>query len=151
MVGTAHITSRQRHAWQALLQDAGLHTDEAVDYTVLLWEDGQLAATGSRAGNIFKYFTTAPQYRERGFSAAVMTELRQEAFSRGIDHLFLYTRPENGQMFTNLCFYPVARTADILLMESCRGGIGAFVASLPKPPAPGVTGAAVMHLSLIHI
>lgn len=145
MVGTAHMTSRQRHAWQALLQDAGLHTDEAVDYTVLLWEDGQLAATGSRAGNIFKYFTTAPQYRERGFSAAVMTELRQEAFSRGIGHLFLYTKPENGQMFTNLCFYPVARTADILLMESCRGGIGAFVASLPKPPTPGVTGAAVMH------
>ena len=54
MVGTAHMTSQQRHAWQALLQDAGLHTDEAVDYTVLLWEDGQLAATGSRAGNIFK-------------------------------------------------------------------------------------------------
>ena len=74
MVGTAHMTSQQRHAWQALLQDAGLHTDEAVDYTVLLWEDGQLAATGSRAENIFKYFTTAPQYRERGFSAAVMTE-----------------------------------------------------------------------------
>lgn len=88
MVGTAHMTSQQRHAWQALLQDAGLHTDEAVDYTVLLWEDGQLAATGSRAGNIFKYFTTAPQYRERGFSAAVMTELRQEAFSLGITICF---------------------------------------------------------------
>lgn len=145
ITGTSHMTADQQQAWQALLRSAGLRPEGPAEYTVLLWEDGQLAATGSRKENIFQYLATAPACREGGYLTAVMTELRQEAFARGLDHLFLYTKPENGGIFADLCFFPVARTADVLLMENRRGGIRDFVASLPSPPQQGVVGAAVMN------
>lgn len=145
ITGTSRMTTDQRRVWQALLHSVGLRPDKPTDYTVLLWEDGQLAATGSRTGAIFQYFATAPACQGGGYLTAVMTELRQEAFARGLDHLFLYTKPENGGVFADLCFFPVAQTADVLLMENRRGGIRSFVASLPQPPQQGVVGAAVMN------
>ena len=39
---------RKPEVWKAFLASAGLEADEAVERTVLVWEDGQLIATGSR-------------------------------------------------------------------------------------------------------
>ena len=143
--GVNHMNEARTSAWRKLLEAEGLRAELPAEYTVLAWDGDELVATGARDGCVLKYFATASGRQGEGLSAAVVSALRKEAFSRGLDHLFLYTKPGNRWMFEDLFFYPVARTEDVLLMENRRGGVSDFVSSLALPPVEGVTGAAVMN------
>lgn len=131
--------------WAQLLQKTGLQPEAAPEYTVLVWDDGQLIATGSRDGNLLKYLAVDPMRQGEDLTATVLTHLRQDAFQKGIDHLFLYTKPRNRMMLQNLFFYPVAQTKAVLLMEDKKDGLRQYLASLPRYPEAKTVGAAVMN------
>lgn len=131
--------------WQDFLSKAGLAAGEMPGQTVLIWENGQLIATGSRTGNLLKYIAVDPARQGEGLLAKVLTALRQEAFREGYSHLFLYTKPANAPLFSDLLFYPVAQTGDVLLMEDRKDGIQAFLRELAPQKHPGKIGAAVMN------
>ena len=136
---------RKQEQWGAFLAAAGLEADEGVERTVLVWDEGEIIATGSRQDNILKCIAVSEARQGEGLTATVLTALRQDAFDAGHKHLFLYTKPKNKWMFGSLFFYPVAQTADVLLMENRRGGITEFLAQLPVSPCEGKVGAAVMN------
>ena len=46
-------------------------------------------------------------------------------------------------MFKSLGFYPIARTADTMMMENSRNGLDLYLASLPR--ADGTAGAIVAN------
>ena len=139
------LRGRKLQAWQQLLQKTGLVPEEQPEQTVLLWEGGALAATGSRQGNILKYLAVSPDHQGEGLLATLITALRQEAFSRGYRHLFLYTKPTNEYLFRDLMFYPVAATDKVLLMEDKPEGVQSFLNTLPAESCEGIVGAAVMN------
>ncbi len=141
----APLRGRAQREWEAFLAKAGLDADPNVEFTLLIWEEDEIIATGSRQGNILKCIAVDEDHQGEGLTATLITELRKDAFARNIQHLFLYTKPKNRMMFEGLFFYPVAQTADVLLMESRRGGIRDFVTALPKTDAEGIIGAAVMN------
>lgn len=138
------LQGAKKNAWCALLKKADLSPDEQLDSTVLVWEEDRLIATGSRWGNILKCLAVDDDYRGQDLTATVLTQLRQDAFAADFSHLFLYTKPKNEFLFSGLFFYPVARTADVLLMENRQNGIADFLASLPVAEGKTV-GAAVMN------
>ena len=131
-----------KKAWAALLKKCGLEEAPA-EQTVLVWEDEELIATGSRDGNILKCIAVDDAYQGQGLLAVVITHLRQAAFQAGHSHLFLYTKPENTHLFSSLFFHPIARTDKVLLMEDGAHGIRRFLASLERPE--GECGAIVMN------
>ena len=132
------------NSWKAFLARAGLEADEGVERTVLIWDNGQLIATGSRQENILKYIAVADTRQGEGLTATVLTALRQNAFESGHRHLFLYTKPKNKWMFSSLFFYPIAQTDSVLLMEDRKDGIKEFLNTLPVS-AGSTAGAAVMN------
>lgn len=134
-----------RKQWEALLARAGLIPDPELDQTVTVWNDDELIATGSRKGNLLKCIAVDPDHRGEDLTAAVLSQLRTEAFRAGHTHLFLYTKPENRLMFESLFFYPIAQTDQVLLMEDRHNGISAFLDSLPTAINGGKIGAAVMN------
>ena len=67
----------------------------------------------------------------------------EESARRGVAHPFLYTKPKNARLFRSLGFFPVAETADMLMMEHRRGGVERYIASLPA--YDGESGAVVCH------
>ena len=134
----------KRRQWEDLIRAVDLTPGPEPDVTVLVWDGDRLAATGSRQGNILKYIAVDRDYQGQDLTASVLTALRQDAFSRGMEHLFLYTKPKNGPMFTPLFFYPVAQTDDILLMENVRDGVQSYLDTLPAGHT-GTVGAAVMN------
>lgn len=138
------LQGTRKSKWISLLQSTGLSPDEQLDSTVLLWENEELIATGSRWGNILKCIAVDDNHRGEDLTATVITKLRQDAFEADFSHLFLYTKPGNEFMFSSLLFYPIARTADVLLMENRQNGIRKFLDSLPAAEGSTV-GAAVMH------
>ncbi len=131
--------------WETLLTCAGLTPDRDAEQTVTVWEQEQLIATGSRKGNLLKCIAVHPEHRGEDLTAVVISQLRADAFSAGYKHLFLYTKPENRRMFESLFFYPIAQTDTVLLMEDKRGGIHAFLDTLPQAVPSRKTGAAVMN------
>ena len=134
-----------RKQWEALLIRSDLTPDTDVDQTVTLWDNGELAATGSRKGNLLKCIAVDPNHRGEDLTAAVLSQLRSDAFNEGHRHLFLYTKPENRRMFESLFFYPIAQTDSVLLMEDKRHGIQEFLDALPQVSTGTRIGAAVMN------
>ena len=139
------LKGQKKEAWKAFLNRMELEADEAVESTVLLWEGDAIIATGSRQLNILKCIAVDPAHQGEGLTATVLTALRADALEAGHSHLFLYTKPKNRWMFESLFFYPVAQTADVLLMENRKNGVGEFLQTLPKADCQGVVGAAVMN------
>lgn len=135
----------RREETRRFLAGAGLDFDPGVEYTVNVLENDEIIASGSLEGNICKCIAVAESHQGEGLTATILTQLRQEAFRRGARHLFLYTKPKNRRMFQDLSFYPVAETADTLLMENVRDGCKKFVAGLESPPCDGVIGAIVAN------
>jgi [citrate (pro-3S)-lyase] ligase len=127
------------------MAQAGLHPDIDWEQTVLVWDGTELAAAGSRNGNLLKCIAVDPGHRGEDLTATVLTQLRTEAFRCGHSHLFLYTKPENRLLFESLFFYPIAQTDKVLLMENKQGGIQAFLDTLPQGQPGKKTGAAVMN------
>ena len=142
----SRLQGTKKALWESFLTKAGLHSDEAVERTALIWdEDGQLIATASRQENLLKCIAVSDDHQGEGLTATLVTQLRQDAFSQGYNHLFLYTKPKNELQFSSLFFYPIAKTGDVLLMENKKDGISQFLQSLPVTPTEGTVGAAVMN------
>ncbi len=139
------LQGKKQQSWQALLQNAGLEADDQWERTVLIWEDGELIAAGSRQGDLLKCIAVDELHQGEGLTATLLTQLRQDAFAAGYRHLFLYTKPKNRYMFQSLFFYPIAETGDVLLMENKPNGIGEFLETLTPADAQGKIGAAVMN------
>lgn len=142
---TPALQGQKHDQWQALLRKEGLTVETIPEETVLVWEENLLIATGSREGNVLKYLAVDSACRGQDLTATVLTSLRQSAFQAGFDQLFLYTKPENEWMFTSLFFHSVAKTKNVLLMESNPFGIQSFLSSLPEKKASGKIGSLVMN------
>ena len=142
---THRLRGTKLEAWKTLLNKAGLVFEGDVGETVLIWEGDTLLAAGSRQAYLLKYIAVDPERRGEDLTATVLSALRTEAFKEGYDHLFLYTKPENREIFSSLFFYPIASTDSVLLMENRRDGIGNFIASLPSVNKDGRVGAIVMN------
>lgn len=139
------LRGRKKGIWEDFLRRADLEPDTNVEKTVLVWDSGELIATGSRQGNLLKCIAVDENRQGEGIAATLITALRQDAFEAGRRHLFLYTKPQNEFMFSSLFFYPIAKSGKVLLMESKKEGIREFVNGLPKAAEAGKIGAAVMH------
>ena len=139
------LTGTRKKKWRNFLLRAGLEPDEQTESTALIWDGDTLIATGSRMGNLLKCIAVDEPHQGEGLTATVLTQLRQDAFSHGYNHLFLYTKPKNEFMFSSLFFYPVAKTDTVLLMENRHNGITDFLNTLPAAEHSGTVGAVVMN------
>ena len=139
------LRGKKLTAWQTLLKQAGLTPDMDWETTVLIWDEGSLVAAASRMGNLLKCIAVDDSHQGEGLTATLLTQLRQDAFQAGHSHLFLYTKPKNREMFSSLFFYPIAETADVLLMENKENGIEGFLETLPDDLCGGTVGALVMN------
>ena len=142
---SARPTGQKERLWADFLKKTDLQADENLDQTILIWDEGELIATGSRQGNVLKCIAVDPFRQGEGLTATVLTALRQEAFAAGHRHLFLYTKPKNKLQFSSLFFYPVAQTDTVLLMEDKPRGIRSFLDTMPAAQPGGKIGAAVMN------
>ncbi len=133
---------------RAFLNDSGLAYEDDITFSVIFRaEDGRICATGSRNGCVLKCICVAEKYRGEGLLSALMTALTTQAALDGAYRLFLYTKPQNADMFIPFGFSPVIETDSMLYMENCRGGVARYVASLraETPGCGGLIGSVVVN------
>lgn len=129
----SELTVAKLNEWQTLMARVSLRPDTDWQEVVLVWEDTDLVATGARRDNVLKCLAVDPAHQGEGLLATVISALRKLAFEAGEHHLFLYTKPNNRFMFSDLLFYPVVQTDSVLLMEDRKDGIYQFLNTFSKP------------------
>ncbi len=128
------FVGRKKKRVQEFLKSMELQYDEGVEYTVnLVTQDGEIAATGSLQHNVLKCVAVDDRYQGMGLSSRVVTLLMNRAMEKGSSHLFVFTKPKNIAMFSDLGFFPIIKTNDVLFMENTRDGIRNYVESLERP------------------
>lgn len=129
------------------LKNSGLDYDEQIEYTVNLTdEEGNIVATGSVQKNVLKCIAVSDKHQGLGLSAKILTSLMNYVLGKGESHIFLFTKPKNQFMFSELGFYKIIENEDVLLMENTRDGIRTYVNSLTRPEKQdGVIGAIIAN------
>lgn len=128
------------------LHKHGLGYDEDIEYTIALKLNGNIAATGSFAGNVLKCIAVEEEYKGLGLSSKIISELITQQYMRGRSHLFLYTKPENKKMFSDLGFYEIETVEHkAVLMENREDGIGRYTRQLEPFRRHGCIGSIVMN------
>lgn len=123
-----------------------LSYDEGIEFTVnICLNDGKIAATGSLQGNVLKCIAVADEHQGEGFAAKIVTILTSKGFENGHSHMFLFTKTENINIFSDLGFYLIAETKDAALMENIKDGIGNFVNSIKGEHNLSNAGAIVLN------
>ncbi len=134
------VRGRKKEELKRFLSLQGLDFEEIADFTVICRNrNGEIAATGSLDGDVLKCIAISEDYRGENLTATLFTELREEAFRRGIKNLFIYTKPESAIMFKEAGFFEIARAGGAVLMESIRDSARNYAKSLaePAPEGPG--------------
>ncbi|MFJ5429068.1 [citrate (pro-3S)-lyase] ligase [Pectobacterium actinidiae] len=131
----------ERNAVRQFLAHCQLGMDDDIDIVVVGKLGGRLIACAGLASNTIKCVAVDPEFRHLNLGVQVVNEVMQQAAQRGHFHLFLYTRPENVDIFRGCGFYPLACYQDsAVLMENTPIGIQQYCQSLsafahPEPLA----------------
>lgn len=122
------LSEREKVRVEAFLGLHGLTFEGAPDCTVLVEDpEGRLAATGSLDGKVIKMVAVDPQWQEAGLSSTVVSRLIEHARGRGMNHLFVFTKPDAARKFASFGFSELARVAPwVVLMEMGEPGVAAF-------------------------
>lgn len=135
----------QRRKVMRLLSSCDLRPDDVDVYIgVFDGEDNLLGGAGLKE-NIVKCVAVDANTRDMALTNKLIGGIMAEAHRRGISQLFLFTKPENEEVFRSLAFFTVGRASKSVMMETDPRGIGAYVDSLRKLRKQGRNGAIVMN------
>ena len=141
--------NRKLDKLKLFLSENNLTYDQQIQYTVLLCNDeGKIMGCGSRHENTLKCIAIDKSLQGEGQLQRIITQLITNAVEHNISHLFLFTKPEYNIVFSDMGFYPITQTDDMLLMENRKDGITQYLKKEAEPyenlPASSV-GAIVMN------
>ena len=118
---------RQVTAVRDFLAGFSLTFNEQVDYTVALYKENKIVATGSLAGEVLRNIAIDESLQGEGLTAAVISHLMGEAGRRSIYHYFIFTKPDKAHLFSSLGFKEIARAQPYaVLLEAGMGSIETY-------------------------
>ncbi|MDW5300115.1 MAG: [citrate (pro-3S)-lyase] ligase [Sedimentibacter sp.] len=113
------------------LSEEQLSYDDGIEFTINFCDSmGKIAATGSLEGNVLKCIAVSDVYQGEGLAAKIVTALISHGIECGHNHMFLFTKPDNINIFSDLGFYLISKTNSAALMENYKNGISEFVKTL---------------------
>ncbi len=113
--------SRKMAGVIAFLAIMGLGVDADVEFFTVVYDSDKVIACGGLAGNTLKSIAVDDDYQGYGLSTRLLTELVTHAYDMGRYNLFIYTKPENYQMFHNAGFYQLTSVKNrVILLENSK-------------------------------
>lgn len=102
----------------SLLSKHNLEYEYDIDFSVLVYDDDKLIATGSIANNIMKCFLVVEAYKGKHITNLIFKYLVDILYSKNIHHFFVFTLPKNEKIFLSLNMKRVVKTMNTVLLES---------------------------------
>ena len=129
-----------------LLEKEGIRRDASIDYSCGIFDDDyELIAAGSCYRNTIRCTAVSSGHRGEGLLNRIMTHLMTVQAERGNGHVFLYTKPDSAQFFSDIGFYEIVRLDDLVFMENRRNGLSNWISGLERPDNDGKAAAVVMN------
>ncbi|MBU3207023.1 [citrate (pro-3S)-lyase] ligase [Clostridium algidicarnis] len=108
----------ERNEVKRFLNTFNLNYEKDIDYTVVLREKGDIVATASKGKNILKGFAINHKLQGEGITAMLVNSLLDRLFYEEIYHSFIFTKPENIDIFSSLGFKLLYKAQKAALLES---------------------------------
>ena len=104
----------------ALLDANNLDYEYDIDYAVLAYDEDTLVGTASLARNVMKCFLVVKEAQGKQIMTMMYEHLLGVLEERKIDHYFVYTMPQNEEVFEQLGMHVLVRTMNTVLLEGGR-------------------------------
>lgn len=132
---------------RAFLHRNELNMDDNVKVFIAVRDEARIIACGGVADGIIACVAIDDEYRGQGIALSLATELIHLANSMGYSQLFIFTKPDNEELFSGCGFYSLAQVAgQVVLMENSAMRIRQYQASLAALRRPGERiGSVVMN------
>lgn len=128
-----------------LLHKSGIARDTNLDYSVGLFDEGNMVATGSCFRNTLRCLAVDPGRRGEALLNLVVTHLIEHQCEQGNTDLFVYTKCDSAKLFADLGFCEVARVKDrVVFMENRKNGFRRYLEDLAKTRIEGESVAGVV-------
>ncbi len=104
---------------EKFLNSIGLDFPNSIENFVIAKDADELVACGGLDGKVLKGIAVAPHRRGEGLILSIMTRLINIAYSKGIKDLFIFSTPNNIELFEG-CGFRLIENCDneIILMEN---------------------------------
>lgn len=79
-----------------------------IDYTMGLYDNGELIGTGSLGGRVMRDIAIKLSYQGRGLTRRIIRNLQIESYRRGVTGNQIFTKPGKVEVFKHMGFKPVA-------------------------------------------
>lgn len=113
------------------LKERDLNFDDDIDYAVVLEENNHIIASGAMSGAVLKCIAVSKEQEGEGIIGKIVSYLMLKAHHEGINHLFLFTKPQNNRIFSELGFHEISRVENsAILMENNKSGIHNYLNNL---------------------
>lgn len=108
----------ERNEVKRFLNAFSLDYEKDIDYTVVLRVKGDIVATASKSKNILKGFAINEELQGEGITAMLVSSLLDRLFYEEIYHSFIFTKPENIDIFSSLGFKLLYKAQKAALLEN---------------------------------
>lgn len=137
---TSTIYPRDKYSMKLvdkLLEQENIKRDANLDFTIGLFHDEELVATGSSYKNTLRCFAVDSKYQGYALMNTLVTELLNRQNDLGYDNTFVYTKRETGKFFEDLGFYPIGETERLVFLENKKGRFDDYLKKLQsESPMP---------------
>lgn len=102
------------------LEKFNLKYENDITYTLVCKDEQEIVGTASIANNIIKCFAVSCKYQGEGVALKIISQLLNVLNEKEIHKYFVFTTPNNIELFENMAFNLVASTESVCLLE---GGV----------------------------
>lgn len=138
------LSGKDRLDVNNLLKEELLFLEPDLDETYGVYSEGNLLATGSIKDNSLRCIAVKSAYHGTEVINKLMTTLITRCYEKGLNHLFIFTKPDMAMSFTYFGFKEIVRTDDVALMEK-PNLIQEYLKTMSNYKRQGRNGAIVMN------
>lgn len=115
---------------EKFLERFDLILDKDVDYTIVIRQEEIIKATCSKSRNVLKCFAVDKELRGEGITSSLISNLIDKLFQEGVYHSFIFTKPENIQIFSSLNYKLLHEVKKVALLENGIYNINSYLDKL---------------------
>lgn len=124
---------QEKRVLEEFLKGEGIKLDKNLEYTVGIYDNHKLIATGSFYKNTLRCLAVNSKYQGLGILNKVVSNLLNEQYTRGYDHIFLYTKCNTAEIFSYLGFQEIVKIDGLaVFMENKYHGVKSYSENLSK-------------------
>lgn len=130
--------NRKMDKVRTFLSKMELGVDVDVEMFIVAYRDSNIVGCGGLAGSTIKSVAVDEKEQGQGLSTKLLTEVITQAYDMGRYNLFIYTKPENYQMFHAAGFYLLTSVKDrVILMENSKSRLQKYCNKLTQKRQQG--------------